>query len=233
MPFTRYAIYYAPPAKEAWVSFATSWLGWDMQAGEIAAHPRIPGLPGEVREITRVPRRYGLHATLKPPFRLAAGFDQRDLEAACSDLSRDLTRVALGRLHLTRLGRFLALCVPCSGELSDLAAACVRVLDRFRAAPSAQELGTRRSAGLTPRQEQNLITWGYPHVGDDFRFHLTLTGRLRQSELKDVEAALEARLVPLLPEYTTLGDLALAGEDPQGRFHLLRRFGLSALAPGL
>ena len=33
-------------------------------------------------------------------------------------------------------------------------------------------------AGSPPRQDANLLRWGYPYVLEDFRFHMTLTERL-------------------------------------------------------
>lgn len=231
MNFTRYAIYYVPPAEAAWARFATSWLGWDMQAGQAVDHPSLPDLPVPLAEITRAARKYGLHATLKPPFRLAAGAKPADLEIACADLARSLAPLSLAPLRLTRLGRFLALCpatsVELSAGLSGLAASCVRGPDHLRAPQTPAERDRHRTGSLTTRQEANLTTWGYPYVLDDFRFHITLTGRLSGSELSAVQSVLEQSLMPLLPQDVMLADLALTGEDAQGRFHLLRRFVLS------
>ena len=65
----RYAIYHAPPAGE-FARRAAGWLGWDAERGQVAAHPDL-GLPAG--EMTAEPRRYGFHATIKPPFRLREG----------------------------------------------------------------------------------------------------------------------------------------------------------------
>jgi len=205
MTFSRYAIYYAPPPDAAWVRFATSLLGWDMQAGQTVDHPHLPDLPLPPSEFTRAPARYGLHATLKPPFHLAAGADQNDLETACADLCRSLSPLSLGRLHLTRMGRFLALCPAPSAQLSTLAAACVRDLDPWRRPATQAEQDRRRNASLTSRQEANLMTWGYPYVQEDFRFHITLTGRLPKPELELVQSALGRALTPLLQRDIKIG----------------------------
>lgn len=228
MQFTRYAVYYVPPVKAPWACFAASWLGWDMEGGQTCDHPHLPELPLAMSGIVARPQRYGLHATLKPPFRLAAGVSQDNLEAACDSLSRSLSPLTIGPLHLTRLGRFLALCPPASGELSALAASCVRELDHLRAPLAQPELKRRRTANLTRRQEAQLTDWGYPYVMDDFRFHITLTGRLSKPDLNGVETVLGRVLTPLLPPVLMLGDLSLTGENPEGRFHLLQRFALSA-----
>jgi putative phosphonate metabolism protein len=229
--FTRYAIYFAPPTDAAWGGFATSWLGWDMQAGQTVAQPEVtgPDLTGlDLAQITQVPRKYGLHATLKPPMRLAEGCNLADLQAACEGLAAKQAPVTLEALHLARLGRFLALRV--SGDetaLSRLAAACVQDLDPFRAPASEAELAKRRAAGLNPAQDANLLAWGYPFVLDQFRFHITLTGKLPKAELPAVEAALATHLIPLLPTPLVIRDVALVGEDDAGRFHLIHRYALT------
>lgn len=226
MTFTRYAIYFVPPAGEDWSQFGTSWLGWNIESGQEATHPAVPGL--DVAAVTGVPRKYGLHATMKPPMRLAEGLSRAELEDACATLAAAQKPVALDGLQLARLGRFLALCpVGNQTALNALAAACVTDLDRFRAPASEAELTRRRTSGLTPAQDENLSRWGYPYVLDAFRFHITLTGKLPKAELPAVEDALGTHLIPLLPEPFQIRDLALVGEAPDGRFHLIHRYALS------
>ena len=48
----------------------------------------------------------------------------------------------------------------------------------------------RRAAGLSERQLQNLDRWGYPYVFADFRFHMTLTGRLAPDQQETMLAVL-------------------------------------------
>ncbi|UWR88946.1 DUF1045 domain-containing protein [Phaeobacter inhibens] len=226
MTVTRYAIYYVPPAQAEWSRFASSWLGWDVHEGAPLDHPTGTGL--DVAAITDVPRKYGLHATIKPPFRLAEGTTSDALAERLAQFAAAAKPVALDGLSLTRLGRFLALCP--SGDqlgLNRLAFHCVRDLDEFRARPTLDELKKRRAGGLSPAQEQALVTWGYPYVGDSFRFHITLSGKRPKAELPAIEAVLRDRLVPQLPTPFVIGDLALVGEDSDGRFHMLHRHALS------
>lgn len=61
---------------------------------------------------------------------------------------------------------------------------CVREFDDFRAAPSSAELERRRKAKLTDEQERRLVSWGYPYIFDDFRFHMTLSGRIDAEPLR-------------------------------------------------
>ena len=224
--FARYAIYYAPePGPLA--SFGAAWLGWDTAAGTEAPHPRIPGLTRPVAELTATPRKYGLHGTIKPPFRLATGSDAAMLEAEARALCARLAPIRMQGLELAALGGFLAL--KATGDpapLEALAAACVEGLDRFRAPAPPEELARRRTSGLSARQEANLLQWGYPYVMEEFRFHITLTGRLPAPEAEATRAALAPILAPLLPEPFVITSLCLAGEDATGRFHLLDRYPL-------
>ena len=226
MTFTRYAIYYAPPADAEWSKFGASWLGWDMEQGVEVAHPAIPGL--EVAAITATPRKYGLHATMKPPMRLADGQTVEALHVACQASAARQKPVRLEGLELARLGRFLALrAIGDQSALNALAAACVTELDPFRAPLTETDLEKRRANGLSPEQDTHLVQWGYPYVLDQFRFHITLSGKLPKSELPAVEAALSEALAPLLPRPFEIRDLALMGEAEDGRFHLIHRYALS------
>jgi hypothetical protein len=65
-----------------------------------------------------------------------------------------------------------------SGELEVLEESSVRAFDIFRAPLSDAELSKRSPATLSERRLTNLLELGYPYVGQDFRFHMTLTGRL-------------------------------------------------------
>lgn len=225
--FQRYAIYVMPDG--ALARFGAGWLGWDALAGCGADHPDLPGLPRPLVEITATPRKYGLHGTIKPPFRLA---DDSSMGALMDDMAKlcdSVSPVTLGGLGVTRLGGFLAL-VPQgpTDALSAMAAATVTRLDRHRAAPDAAELERRRKARLTPAQEALLMRWGYPYVLEEFRFHITLTGHLPKPEAEAVLQVLSPLLEPLLQEPFTVGSLCLMGEDAAGLFHLIHRYPLGA-----
>ncbi|WP_164661887.1 DUF1045 domain-containing protein [Tropicibacter sp. Alg240-R139] len=226
MTFTRYAIYFAPPADAEWARFGASWLGWDAETGETVAHPELAGL--NVAQITATPHKYGLHGTIKPPFRLTEGQTVEALHQASADLATSMAPVWLDGLELARLGRFLALRpMGDTSELGELAAQAVRGLDGFRAPAPPSELDRRRATGLNPAQEANLLQWGYPYVMNEFRFHITLTGKLPKPELPGVQDALEQVLTPMLPKPFVISDLALVGERSDGRFQMIHRYALS------
>ena len=224
MKFDRYAIYFTPQGSLAEVGAA--WLGWDVARGQRVAHPQVAGL--DVSGVTEKPRKYGLHATIKPPFSLADGTSAEDLVFAFTALCAQIAPVTLKGLTLSRLGRFLALTAEGdSNALDTMAAKVVANLDAFRAPPSDADLARRRRANLTPAQEANLERWGYPYVMDAFRFHITLTGKLPKSEQARVNAALVTYFNPYLPQPFVLDSLTLVGQAEDGMFHEVHRATLS------
>ncbi|MBV2361516.1 DUF1045 domain-containing protein [Thalassococcus sp. CAU 1522] len=221
MSFSRYAIFYLPPAG-ALADFGATWLGWDVAAGQPVRHPDMPGLD----DVTGSPRRYGFHGTLKPPFRLADGTDLSGLQRAVARMATTCPPGQAQGLTLSRLGRFLAL-VPLGKavEIARVAATCVEALDGFRAPMDAVELARRRKFGLSDRQDALLRRWGYPYVMEEFRFHLTLTDRLPVAQIALwTERALS--VMPELPAPFVLDAVALVGERQDGRFELIRRYAL-------
>ncbi len=228
MTYARYAVYYVPPADEDWAKWATGWLGWDANTGQAAGHPTATGLPLPVSDITSTPRKYGLHATIKPPMRLAEGAAYADLAEETAALCSKLKPVRLDALSVEGMGAFIALRpVGDITALNAMAARCVTELDRFRAPASEAELAKRRKNGLSAVQESNLTQWGYPYVLDQFRFHITLSGRLDKDTRAPVTDFLTSELGPLLPIPFVINELALAGEDDDGQFHVIERYALT------
>lgn len=225
--FRRYAIYYVPRPGEI-AEAAAAWLGWDLAQGRAVPPPLLAGLPGPLADLTAAARPYGFHGTLKAPFRLAPGQSARALNLATARLAERLAPVSLPRLRLAEPGGFLAL-IP-EGDAKDLlglGAEVVSQLDRFRAPLTAAEIARRRPDRLSPRQRDLLDTWGYPHVMEAFRFHLTLTGDLEADARAAVMRVLESWLLPILPAPFVIEDICLVGEDAAGRFHLLARHALT------
>jgi putative phosphonate metabolism protein len=223
----RYAIYYTPQAG-AFAAAAAAWLGWDLAGARPVAQPS-PDLPRPLAEVTAVPRKYGFHGTIKPPFRLADGVSFTDLDEAVAGMASGLKPVAFPALQIINLHGFLAL-VP-QGDpvaLQTLAGEVVRVLDPYRATSTEAEIARRRPERLTPRQRDLLATYGYPYVMEELRFHLTLSGPLSDAEVPVVTQAAAQHFAQTLPQPFRLGDLSLCGEDDQGRFHLLHRYALMA-----
>ena len=132
---------------------------------------------------------------------------------------------------LSAIGTFLAL-TPGGGldPLHRLAKDCVTLFDEFRAPPGQAEFARRSAAGLSAAQEALLQRWGYPYVLEEFRFHITLTGRHDGNARCSVETALRRMLAPVLAAPLRLDSLCLfVQQTPESHFHLHRRFALAAL----
>ncbi len=177
----RYALYYAPRAEEALAIAASRWLGRSPDTGEARDIPPVGSIPRErLSELVADPRLYGFHGTLKPPMALADDVTERDLLDAVGAFAATESQIDVPLLALVELGDFVAL-VPAErcAVLQDLADRCVIEFDAFRRPAGVAELTRRRAAGLSARQDELLRRWGYPYVMEQGRFHLTLTGRVK------------------------------------------------------
>jgi hypothetical protein len=118
---------------------------------------------------------------------------QPDFVSAVCAAVAGLKPFALPKLKLTSLDGYLALTLATpSHAFQTLADACVIATDPFRLPPSDSELARRRRHGLTETQEALLNRWGYPHVLQEWRFHMTLSRRLTPSEMAETLAAAQS-----------------------------------------
>ncbi|QRM33277.1 DUF1045 domain-containing protein (plasmid) [Microvirga sp. VF16] len=173
----RYAIYYSPPAGHPLTRAAVHWLGRD--AFRTARGSLAPEIHDEARSVTTEPRRYGFHATLKAPFRLAAGRHIDELEETLSRFAAACRPCPIGRFRIDLISGFFAL-VPVKPlpMLRAFASTIVDAFDPFRAPLNETELQRRLSHRLDDIETTHLVRWGYPYVFDRFRFHMTLTDKL-------------------------------------------------------
>jgi hypothetical protein len=228
----RCAVYFVPEVHGDWWQAGSQWLGRCAASGVTYPPPVIDGVDATVfQACTADPRRYGWHATLKAPFRLAAGQSLLTVQSALRDLAHRLPAFDMPPLQVTRMGSFLAL-VP-QGDLSQIqatAAACVTELHPLAEALSVADLARRRKTRLTPEQDRLLLAWGYPWVLDEFRFHMSLTGPLNDLS-PDAQNAFQAAASAHFEVLPTcrFGHLALFVEPQAGAsFELVDTMALSA-----
>ncbi len=226
----RYALYYAPRPEEGLAAAASQWLGWNPNGGRARRVAMSSGLDSErLAELTAEPRRYGFHGTLKPPIALVDGATEGDFLAAVGHFAANQQPITVPSLVLAEISNFLAL-VPGARqpELQDLADRCVVEFDEFRRPADEAELARRRTAGLTPRQEELLKRWGYPYVLEEWRFHLTLTGRVADAdERAAIVAILRQRFSGFLDRPLAVRDLCVFRQPaPDRPFTVLARFRL-------
>jgi hypothetical protein len=207
--FQRYAIYWTPWPGSDFARFGERWFG---PAAEVF------GLAPELAARAKAaPARYGLHATLKAPFRLRPDVTVEDVQRALDDFCAVRRAPWGGPLRLAQFQDYLGLVLSAQTAAIDwLAAECVTRFDRFRAPLDKGDRDRRADAGLTAEERTMLETFGYPYVLSTFRFHISLAGALSRAELNEVSAALAPHLVPFMSESFRIGDLSLLGEPLGG-----------------
>jgi hypothetical protein len=219
----RYAICFTPPAHDLLTIAAAQWLGRNAFSGEAMEPPAIRGIGlHDIAFSTALPRRFGFHALLKAPFRLAPGVTEQALLRHMMRFAGSHDPFDLPKLDVLRLGNFFGLAptLPCA-RTQFLAAAVVQEFDAFRAPATEAEIERSDPGDLSAPQFANLYRWGNPYVMDEFRFHMALTGPLSAAELPHFDAALRGYFDPYLARPIGVANLALFVEDEPGApFHV-------------
>jgi hypothetical protein len=94
-------------------------------------------------------------------------------------------------------------------------------------------MAQRNRQSLSARQQANLSRWGYPHVGQDFRFHMTLTNSIvDEDEAARIEKRLQSQFNPVLETPVVIDALALFVEPrPCAPFYVHSRHPLQIGRP--
>jgi putative phosphonate metabolism protein len=228
----RYALYYAPAPRSELGRFGAHLLGYDAFSRKTLRFPvDIEQALPDWGELTQDPRRYGFHATLKAPMVLADGKSEAELLAACETFAQTSRPIPAIAPVIDALGDFIAI-VPSqpSAELQALAADAVGYFDNFRAPLTASDRARRNPDRLPQRQRDYLERWGYPYVMEEFRFHMTLTGRLPAERRKAVLAILRQRFAALDMNSIAVDRLALFQQiDANAQFRIIDSWPLAAL----
>lgn len=221
----RYAIYFVPAQDTNLYRFGALALGYDCYTGEeIPFSSDLEIEPDAWTELTDDPRRYGFHATLKAPFHLSSSCTEAQLSNAVANFATLARQSPTFTPAVRMLKDFIAI-VPRRRQsaIDELAAHCVRIFDAYRAPMSPQERARRVAAGLSAGQIGHLDRWGYPYLFDDFRFHMTLTGKIPVERRDVVLTALERLFarscgdIPIVIDRLTL----LRQDNPQSRFRVI------------
>lgn len=227
----RYAIYYVPEHQSPLAKFGMRALGYDVESGvEVDFHEHDFYRQKDVREWTESPRIYGFHATLKAPFELAEGHSVDDLLAAAATFAAGRGPAEVGLLRVRAIGSFAAL-TPAgdAGPVIDLAAECVRDFELFRAPLTEADRERRLTANLTDEHRAHLDEWGYPYVFDLFRYHMTLTGRLRGRENVRKAVSALSEIYAIVSEPLVITSIVVAVQTSRTQqFRVCKRFDLGA-----
>ena len=225
----RFAIYFAPEIDSNLHSIGSQWLGRDSSSGKAIKQPDIKGISSSYFfNVTKTPRRYGFHATLKAPFRLNKEFTSKDL---CSKIQRlsALSKPFSIDLKVQEFGNFIALMMdPKVQKMQNLASKLVENLDQFRAPLHQEEIDKRRTSALTNSEDKNLLNWGYPYVFNDFRFHITLTERIQvRSDREFIVSGASSHFSKSLNNSITVSSISLFfQESSEADFLQIQQFAL-------
>ncbi|WP_441238759.1 DUF1045 domain-containing protein [Bradyrhizobium sp. 930_D9_N1_4] len=228
--FPRYAIYFAAGADSALSRFGAALLGYDAYTGDEQPFPREAlDVAPDWRDITTDPRKYGFHGTLKAPMTLAPDRTEIELMAACAAFAGKARTIPAIRPVVDSISGFIAV-IPAEpvDALRDLAADCVRDFDTFRPALTAEDRARRKPEKLSERQRDYLDRWGYPYVMEEFRFHMTLTGRLDAELRGPILEMLRGRFATLKVDTLEIDRIALfRQDDAKARFRIVGEWKLT------
>ncbi|MES2889091.1 MAG: DUF1045 domain-containing protein [Pseudomonadota bacterium] len=226
-PGPRHAVYWAPEPTHLLWQAGCAWLGRD-PSGRLR-------LDGDPQRPTTEPRRYGFHATLKAPFRLAPHACEADLLSAVQALAARTPVFPMPALQVRFHEDYLALQpigpIEATHPLRRLADACVSELDRWRAPLTEADTQRRlQNSELSAEHLDHLHRWGYPHVFDQWRFHMTLSDSLpleRRAERDALEAQARQFFALALRVPLTCSSLCVFTEPAPGQpFRLAHRWAL-------
>lgn len=224
----RYALYFAPEIGSQWWLAGSQWLGRDSACARALAQPAIKGLSKELQhQYTREARRYGFHATLKAPFRLAQGYTVSALEQALSDFCSHQRPVIVPSPQVLWMGSFLSLRPNCECPALDaLAMRCVRHFSELSAPLNNTEMARRNSQALSLRQQELMQRWGYPYTEEEYRFHLTLSDAMTYCDDSHTTTLRDAAVKHFqITENMCIKGIALYCEDEPGAdFRLLKQY---------
>ncbi len=207
----RVAVYYTPAPDSALARLGADWLGRDAFTGRATR-----AADSAFDRILADAPRYGLHATLRAPFRLRDSHGLDALGTRLAAFCAGRPRPVIARLTVGHFGRYIAL-VPEGPEpgVAALEADVLEACEPFRAPLTEGEVARRRPEHLTARQRALLDRWGYPHVLDEFRFHVTLAGPM-PDDAPDLGAAVDGHFASVLGRPLPLDGLGLFVEPEPG-----------------
>jgi len=212
--FPRYAIYYVSEPGSDLDRFGAQLLGYDAFSGEDLPFPDgVAQIAPDWQEVTRDPRKYGFHATLKAPLALAHGKTEAQLVTACEAFAAAPRPIPVIRPVVGSISGFIAV-VPLGPSAAPL---------------TPEDLLRRNPSALTPRQCEYLDRWGYPYVMEDFRFHMTLTGRLDAGRREPILTMLRERFSTIGLTNLAIDRIALFRQyDAHSRFRIVNHWKLRA-----
>ena len=234
--YSRYAIYYAPPKESNLEEFGRYWFGWDpLNAKLINNKHRINYLNRfgiknliNIDKNVLIPKKYGFHGTLIPPFKLNKNYSTNTLFKKTEEIAKKFKKFKFYKFKLKKINNFYAFVQnKKNNNINKLSNRLVRELFKFRSPLTKKEIDRRNPSKLSKLQLNILYKWGYPYLMSEFNFHMTLasevTGNKLYLELKKIERNKEI----ILNEINNFDKIYIFGENQKGMFENLENFSLS------
>ena len=234
--YSRYAIYYAPPKESSLEEFGRYWFGWDpLNAKLINNKHRINYLNRfgiknliNIDKNVLIPKKYGFHGTLIPPFKLNKNYSTNTLFKKTEEIAKKFKKFKFYKFKLKKINNFYAFVQnKKNNNINKLSNRLVRELFKFRSPLTKKEIDRRNPSKLSKLQLNILYKWGYPYIMSEFNFHMTLasevTGNKLYFELKKIEKNKEI----ILNEINNFDKIYIFGENQNGMFENLENFSLS------
>ena len=223
--YKRYAIYYAPIENPELDLFGKCWLGWDPYKGVETTKSDLSKLPSfkKFSSLVLTPKQYGFHGTIKAPFRLKNEYTYNDLENKVREISKQIHSFYFDQLIIKKLGNFIGLIPTNNLKINAVSNKFVEELDYLRDELSESEIKKRKPHKLTSNQKQMLFKWGYPYVFNEFKFHLTLTGKLRIEEIDNVYKYLQTILKSVNLRKIHFKSICIFGQKTDEKFYFIKK----------
>jgi len=223
----RIALYFSPLDSSALNHFGEVILGRTHKAARNENSRSSFSNHNKWRRLTDKPAHYGFHATLKAPFEVTEKETLDNLINEVEAFARTQTPHLLHTLGPSDLSNFMALTLrEQSKELTDFAFQCVTKFEAFRRPLSEADIARRKQQTLSARQLDLLDRFGYPYIADEFRFHMTLSGKLAKED-HDFHAWASSLYSDIVKEVPVLDQLCLfTQKDRSSAFVELERFAL-------
>tara|TARA_A100000164_G_scaffold283879_1_gene256514 strand:+ start:1076 stop:1783 length:708 start_codon:yes stop_codon:yes gene_type:complete len=223
--YKRYAIYYVPTENPELDLFGKCWLGWDPYKGVETTKSDLSKLPSfkKFSSLVLTPKQYGFHGTIKAPFRLKNEYTYNDLENKVREISKQIQSFHLDKLVIKKLGNFIALTPSKNLKVNDVSNKFVEGLDFLRDDLSEDEIKKRNPHKLSFNQKKKLFKWGYPYVFNEFKFHLTLTGKLRIEEIDNVYKYLQTILKSVNLRKIHFKSICIFGQKTDEKFYFIKK----------
>lgn len=228
MTYARYSLCVTPAPDSDLARLGRHWMGWDMDQATELPFLKVEQLPVTVLSLTARLRRYGFHAPLMAPFRLAEGHSPLHLHHTAQALAAHLEALEFSGLSLSADARHLSL-RPIGNirGIERMRHVVAQVFGEFRApvSPTAEPT-TRRRSELSTAQMKAVIDRRAPPDTQAPEFEFALTERSAQQDASDLRRMLLPILTPNLPRPFYVQAITLCGEDMNGWFRVIQRYAL-------